>query len=135
LQIAIYKNGQIIAILQIAILKNGQIITILQLLKFRYIRIFGAIHVNVQLILLIAIYKTAKLLHFCELQFIKKRPKLQKAQMQNLIIINCPNFVPFFSSFCNLQQMPAIGTLHQNCLAMADVAAEGLSNRHNGGFA
>jgi hypothetical protein len=33
LQIAIYKNGQIIAILQIAIYKNGQIIAILQLLK------------------------------------------------------------------------------------------------------
>jgi hypothetical protein len=32
-QIAIYKNGQIIAILQIAIYKNGQIIAILQIIK------------------------------------------------------------------------------------------------------
>jgi hypothetical protein len=33
LQIAIYKNGQIIAILQIASYKNGQIIAILQIIK------------------------------------------------------------------------------------------------------
>jgi hypothetical protein len=67
------KNGQIIAILQIATHKKAK------LLQLQFI-------------------KTAKLLQVCELQFKKNRPKLQKAQMQNLIIINCPNFVRVFSS-------------------------------------
>jgi hypothetical protein len=40
LQIAVYKNGQIIAILQIAIYKNGQIIAILQIKKIPLYREF-----------------------------------------------------------------------------------------------
>jgi hypothetical protein len=41
LQIAIYKNGQIIANLQIAIYKNGQIIAILQIIKISSIGNFA----------------------------------------------------------------------------------------------
>jgi hypothetical protein len=61
---AIYENGQIIAILQIVIIKNDQIIAILQIIKIPLYREC------------FAIYKTAKYLQFCKLQFIYKNGEI-----------------------------------------------------------
>jgi hypothetical protein len=57
LQIVIYKNGQIIAILPIAISKNGQIIAILQIIKIPSIGNFSKF------------IKTAKLLQFANCNY------------------------------------------------------------------
>jgi hypothetical protein len=59
LQFAIYKNGQIIAILQISIYKNGHIIAILQMIKIPSIGNFCKF------------IKNGQLLQFTKLQFIK----------------------------------------------------------------
>jgi hypothetical protein len=73
--------------------------------------------------LLIAIYKTAKLLQFCELQFIKKTAKIAKSSNAEFNNYKLSEFRSvFFPAFCNLQHMAAICSLHQKCLSAAKLA-------------
>jgi hypothetical protein len=111
LQIAIYKNGQIIAIMQI--IKIPLYKHFLQFMKAAKLLQFCQLQY----------FLTAKLLQFCESQSIIKTAKIAKSSNPEFTNYKLSEFRSgFFPAFCNLQHMPAICTLHQNCLSAAKLA-------------